>query len=115
MAAKQRLALAAVVGLWAYAIYDRHVVSVMGPSMFPTFNVLGETLIIKPIKPSEVELGDLVTLRSPSDPSKTVLKRVVALPGSRVSDPLITRMFLFLFSLFSLFPPTPLNPQSYQS
>lgn len=69
-------------------IHDRFFVECVGPSMYPTLSVLGERLIVKPIHPSDAKLGDLVVLNSPTDPGKRVIKRIVALPGTRAPDPL---------------------------
>ncbi|KAG2129963.1 peptidase S24/S26A/S26B/S26C [Suillus clintonianus] len=59
-----------------------------GPSMLPTLDNSGEMAIesILPHRlfPSQLGRGELVTLRSPVNPSRVICKRVIGLPGDVV-------------------------------
>ena len=91
-------------GAWLYFCYDRYYCEAMGPSMYPTLNVLGERLIVAPVHPSDVRKGDLVVLKSPSDPNRKVIKRIVVTAGNRAPDPLAIRgIFFFFFFFFKIF------------
>ena len=71
------------------AFTQNYVLAVMqcvGPSMLPTIGTSGDVVLMWPtasglIKP---QLGDVVIAASPTDPSATVCKRVVGLPGDVV-------------------------------
>ena len=56
-----------------------------GPSMLPTLAEQGEIVIedclTHRLNPNGVSRGDLVTLRSPLEPSRIICKRVIGLPG----------------------------------
>ncbi|KAF3442305.1 hypothetical protein FNV43_RR16221 [Rhamnella rubrinervis] len=60
---------------------------VYGPSMLPTLNVTGDVVLAEHVshRLGKVGLGDLVLVRSPGDPKKTVTKRVVGMEGDKVS------------------------------
>jgi mitochondrial inner membrane protease subunit 1 len=61
---------------------------VQGPSMLPTMHVSGdlvlEDTLSRRLSPPRINRGDLVTLLSPQEPTKTVCKRVIGLPGDTV-------------------------------
>ncbi|XP_059440711.1 mitochondrial ATP-independent inner membrane protease subunit 1a isoform X1 [Corylus avellana] len=68
---------------------------VYGPSMLPTLNLTGDVLLTEHLSPrlGKVGSGDVVLVRSPVDPRKTLTKRVVGMEGDRVTffvDPLHT-------------------------
>lgn len=68
---------------------------VYGPSMLPTLNLTGDVLLAEHLSPrlGKVGSGDVVLVRSPVDPRKTLTKRVVGMEGDRVTffvDPLHT-------------------------
>ncbi|KAH7915347.1 LexA/Signal peptidase [Hygrophoropsis aurantiaca] len=56
-----------------------------GPSMLPTLGTQGELVIesILPHRlfPNRLARGELITLRSPINPSRVICKRVIGLPG----------------------------------
>ncbi|EDR15066.1 uncharacterized protein LACBIDRAFT_242895 [Laccaria bicolor S238N-H82] len=56
-----------------------------GPSMLPTLADSGEIVVedrlTYRLNPGSVARGDLITLRSPIDPSRIICKRVLGLPG----------------------------------
>lgn len=55
--------------------------------MLPTLNVTGDVVLAEHVshRLGKVGLGDLVLVRSPGDPKKTVTKRVVGMEGDKVS------------------------------
>jgi len=59
-----------------------------GPSMLPTLANSGEIVIENifsyRLRPNNLARGDLITFRSPLDPSRMVCKRVIGLPGDVV-------------------------------
>ncbi|KAJ3044451.1 hypothetical protein HK097_001455 [Rhizophlyctis rosea] len=59
--------------------------------MLPTFNMWGDIVLMETISwrwRRKIDLGDVVVAISPADPSKTVLKRVLGLPGDTIiQDP----------------------------
>ncbi|KAF8504229.1 peptidase S24/S26A/S26B/S26C [Gautieria morchelliformis] len=61
---------------------------VQGPSMLPTMHVSGdlvlEDTLSRRLSPPRINRGDLVTLLSPLEPTRTVCKRVIGLPGDTV-------------------------------
>lgn len=71
------------------AFAQNYVLAVMqcvGPSMLPTLGLSGDVVLMWPtasglVKP---QLGDVVICASPTDPTSTVCKRVVGLPGDVV-------------------------------
>lgn len=60
---------------------------VRGPSMLPTINITGDIVAVERISPrcSLISVGDVVLLRSPENPLKTVTKRVLALEGDAIT------------------------------
>lgn len=56
--------------------------------MLPTMHISGdlvlEDTLSRRLSPPRIHRGDLVTLLSPQDPTKTVCKRVIGLPGDTV-------------------------------
>jgi signal peptidase I len=60
-----------------------------GSSMSPTLNpnprsLWNDYLILRPIKAADVECGDVVTFSYPYDPSRRLIKRVIAKEGETV-------------------------------
>jgi signal peptidase I len=80
----QTLLLAASIFLVIYAFVARPF-QVSGESMYPTFknneyiltNLLG-------LRFSELERGDVIVFKAPTDPDKDFIKRVIGLPGDTV-------------------------------
>ncbi|WZZ38106.1 hypothetical protein YC2023_034365 [Brassica napus] len=67
---------------------------VQGPSMLPTLNLTGDVILAEHVSHrfGKIGLGDVVLVRSPTDPMKMVTKRVLGLEGHRLSfyaDPLV--------------------------
>ncbi|GAB2284282.1 hypothetical protein Dimus_018745 [Dionaea muscipula] len=60
---------------------------VHGPSMLPTLNVRGDVLLSDRVshRLGKVGVGDVVLVKSPENPRKTITKRIVAMEGDRVS------------------------------
>ncbi|KAL5990001.1 hypothetical protein ACLOJK_010897 [Asimina triloba] len=60
---------------------------VYGPSMLPTINLTGDLLLVERISPriGNVSVGDIVLVRSPEDPKKTITKRITGMEGDTVS------------------------------
>ena len=75
--------------------YGAEVTMTVGPSMLPTLNLTGDTLLVDRtinlpywltnILNLDVEpkVGDVVVAKSPTDSTQTVCKRVIALEGQR--------------------------------
>ncbi|KNE56681.1 hypothetical protein AMAG_02464 [Allomyces macrogynus ATCC 38327] len=63
--------------------YVAEVTMCMGPSMLPTFNMLGDFVLIDKISPrfGRIELGDVVVATSLSNPDRVVCKRITGMPG----------------------------------
>ncbi|KAJ0046907.1 hypothetical protein Pint_04870 [Pistacia integerrima] len=63
-----------------------------GPSMLPTLNLTGDVILSEQVsyRLGRVGPGDIVLVRSPTDPLKIVTKRILGLEGDRVTfyDPL---------------------------
>ncbi|KAJ7597235.1 peptidase S24/S26A/S26B/S26C, partial [Mycena floridula] len=58
-----------------------------GPSMFPTFaewDIVVEDCLSVRLNLENLARGDLVTLKSPIEPTKRICKRVIGLPGDTV-------------------------------
>ncbi|KAH0931353.1 hypothetical protein HID58_008470, partial [Brassica napus] len=78
-------------------VTDRYIISsthVQGPSMLPTLNLTGDVILAEHVSHrfGKIGLGDVVLVRSPTDPMKMVTKRVLGLEGHRLSffaDPLV--------------------------
>ncbi|KAG8386496.1 hypothetical protein BUALT_Bualt03G0154600 [Buddleja alternifolia] len=60
---------------------------VYGPSMLPTLNFTGDVLLVDKLSPllGKVGTGDVVLVRSPENPRKTITKRVLGMEGDRVT------------------------------
>ncbi|KAL6314283.1 hypothetical protein AAG906_016484 [Vitis piasezkii] len=60
---------------------------VYGPSMLPTFNLTGDVLLVEnlTVRMGKVRPGDVVLVRSPENPRKTVSKRILGMEGDRVT------------------------------
>ncbi|GMH05561.1 hypothetical protein Nepgr_007401 [Nepenthes gracilis] len=59
---------------------------VYGPSMLPTLNMRGDVLLSERVshRLGKVGLGDVVLVRSPENPRKTLTKRIIGVEGDRV-------------------------------
>mmetsp|Transcript_16842 Transcript_16842/g.19566 ORF Transcript_16842/g.19566 Transcript_16842/m.19566 type:complete len:151 (-) Transcript_16842:355-807(-) len=59
----------------------------VGPSMLPTFNAAGDIVIVEHITPrfGTLKVGDVVLAKSPTNPRKTVCKRIRGLGGDTVN------------------------------
>ncbi|KAG1366378.1 mitochondrial inner membrane protease subunit 1 [Cocos nucifera] len=71
-------------------VINSHVVGVAlvrGPSMLPTMNLTGDIIAVDRItaRRGTVAVGDVVLFRSPENPRKTVIKRVLGLEGDTVT------------------------------
>ncbi|KAK6134440.1 hypothetical protein DH2020_031819 [Rehmannia glutinosa] len=66
---------------------SRKPTSVYGPSMLPTLNFTGDVLLVDKLSPmlGKVGPGDVVLVRSPENPRKTITKRIVGLEGDIVT------------------------------
>ncbi|XWS16822.1 hypothetical protein CRYUN_Cryun33cG0013600 [Craigia yunnanensis] len=60
---------------------------VLGPSMLPTLNITGDVVLVEHLshRTGKVGSGDLVLVRSPLDPRKTLTKRIVAMEDDKVT------------------------------
>ncbi|XP_038690701.1 mitochondrial inner membrane protease subunit 1 isoform X1 [Tripterygium wilfordii] len=60
---------------------------VYGVSMLPTLNIAGDVVLAEHMshRMGKVSPGDLVLVKSPIDPRKTMTKRVMAMEGDRVT------------------------------
>ncbi|PSS15868.1 Mitochondrial inner membrane protease [Actinidia chinensis var. chinensis] len=60
---------------------------VYGPSMLPTLNLTGDVVLAEHVSTrlGMVGLGDVVLVRSPENPRKTVTKRIVGMEGDTVT------------------------------
>lgn len=58
-----------------------------GPSMLPTLNLTGDVVIAEHVshRVGKLTRGDLILVRSPENPNRTVTKRIVGIEGDRVS------------------------------
>ncbi|KAJ0260776.1 hypothetical protein HA466_0040300 [Hirschfeldia incana] len=78
-------------------VTDRYIISsthVQGPSMLPTLNLTGDVILAEHLSHrfSKIGLGDIVLVRSPTNPTRMLTKRVLGLEGHRLSysaDPLV--------------------------
>jgi inner membrane protease subunit 1 len=50
-----------------------------GPSMLPTFNVSGDIVLVNRF--FDLKIGNVLVYKSPVDPNRLVIKRVLGLPG----------------------------------
>ncbi|GMI85374.1 hypothetical protein like AT1G53530 [Hibiscus trionum] len=90
--AKEAIARASIIGKFlcllhvtdAYVLSSNHVV---GPSMLPTLNITGDVVLVEHLshRLGKLGSGDLVLVRSPLDPKKTLTKRIVAMEGDKVT------------------------------
>lgn len=71
-----------------------------GPSMLPTLNLTGDVLLAEHVshRVGRVGPGDVVLVRSPLNPRKTLTKRILGVEGDKVN-----------------FFPDPANSNRYQS
>ncbi|KAI8799672.1 mitochondrial inner membrane peptidase complex catalytic subunit [Cladochytrium replicatum] len=65
----------------------------VGPSMLPTFNIIGDLVIVRKLSTTKVQQsvqhGDVLVAVSPMNSSRAICKRVAGLPGDTVPvDPL---------------------------
>ncbi|PIN01826.1 Mitochondrial inner membrane protease, subunit IMP1 [Handroanthus impetiginosus] len=60
---------------------------VYGPSMLPTLNFTGDVLLVEKLSPflGKVGPGDVVLVRSPENPRKTITKRIMGVEGDTVT------------------------------
>ncbi|MCL7040394.1 hypothetical protein MKW94_020565 [Papaver nudicaule] len=58
-----------------------------GPSMLPTLNLTGDWILAEKISTrlGKVHNGDIVTARSPENPKKTIVKRIMGMEGDTVT------------------------------
>lgn len=58
-----------------------------GPSMLPTVNFTGDVLLVDKLSPllGKVGNGDVVLVRSPENPRKSITKRIVGVEGDTVT------------------------------
>ena len=58
-----------------------------GPSMLPTLNLTGDVLLAERVshRVGRVGPGDVVLVRSPLNPRKTLTKRIVGVEGDKVN------------------------------
>ncbi|KAJ3023967.1 hypothetical protein HKX48_008581 [Thoreauomyces humboldtii] len=74
--------------------YVGEVTMCIGPSMLPTFNVAGDFVVVEHVSQrfKRPELGDVVVCVSPSNPQRSICKRVLGLPGDTVCvDPTLPK------------------------
>ncbi|XP_021773935.1 mitochondrial inner membrane protease subunit 1-like [Chenopodium quinoa] len=60
---------------------------VYGPSMLPTLNIRGDVLLVDKFshRIGNLELGDVVIVKSPQNPRRTLTKRILGMEGDVVS------------------------------
>ncbi|XP_065861645.1 mitochondrial ATP-independent inner membrane protease subunit 1a [Euphorbia lathyris] len=60
---------------------------VYGESMLPTLNLSGDVLVVEHFshRLERVRPGDVVLVRSPSDPTRMITKRIVAMAGDTIT------------------------------
>ncbi|KAL3849368.1 hypothetical protein ACJIZ3_011250 [Penstemon smallii] len=71
---------------------------VYGPSMLPTLNFTGDVVLVEKLSTllGRVGSGDVVLVKSPENPKKTITKRIIGVEGDTVSflvDPANTDRF----------------------
>ncbi|RHZ47835.1 hypothetical protein Glove_566g9 [Diversispora epigaea] len=66
--------------------YFIEITQCMGPSMLPTFNVVGDFVALEHFSPRlrRLEIGDVIVCKSPTNPWRSVCKRIVGMPGDRI-------------------------------
>lgn len=59
----------------------------IGPSMLPTFNLTGDVLAVNKVPTwwGQLNNGDVVLMRSPENPRKHIVKRVLGVEGEMVA------------------------------
>lgn len=59
----------------------------MGPSMLPTFNLTGDIVAVNKVPTwwGQLNKGDVVLMRSPENPRKQIVKRVLGVEGEMVT------------------------------
>jgi len=70
--------------------YGIDVTTCIGPSMMPTFNQVGDVVVMERVTPNilrSYRRGDVVIATSPTNPAQTVCKRIRATAGDRVTLP----------------------------
>ncbi|CAB4379105.1 mitochondrial inner membrane protease subunit 1 [Rhizophagus irregularis] len=72
----------------------------IGPSMLPTFNMIGDIVVLEHFSPKlkRLEIGDVVVCISPTNPWRAVCKRILGMPGDRICiDPtVINRKYIIV-------------------
>jgi len=70
---------------WGLHTFVTQVYAVSGHSMEPTLHD-GERVVVDKIRPvlGDLERGDLIIFASPEDPSKNLIKRIIAVAGDEV-------------------------------
>lgn len=68
-------------------LFIRWCFQVHGPSMLPTMNLTGDVVLAEHISPrlGHLGTGDIVLVRSPENPRKTVTKRILGMEGDKVT------------------------------
>ncbi|RUP52395.1 peptidase S24/S26A/S26B/S26C [Jimgerdemannia flammicorona] len=64
----------------------------LGPSMLPTFNMVGDLVVLEHLSPQlkRVDVGDVVVCVSPTNPGRAVCKRILGMPGDYIcADPTV--------------------------
>ncbi|XP_022732805.1 mitochondrial inner membrane protease subunit 1-like isoform X2 [Durio zibethinus] len=79
----------------AYLLSSSHV---LGPSMLPTLNTTGDVVLVENLshRIGKLGSGDLVLVRSPLDPKKSITKRIIAMEGDKVTFSARNHSFLSL-------------------
>jgi signal peptidase I len=69
--------------------YGIDVTTCIGPSMLPTFNTVGDVVLLERLSAARhcLDRGDVVVAKSLSQPNQTVCKRIRALEGDVVDVP----------------------------
>lgn len=75
----------------AYIVKDQfyEISPTIGSSMYPTFDIVGDFVLLKKYGLDQISVGDVISAKSPIEPQKLVLKRVLGKEGDVVKiDPL---------------------------
>jgi mitochondrial inner membrane protease subunit 1 len=89
MSYKWRTLIGGALLVWIPYLAKENLTATMGPSMHPTFNMIGDIVQTERIADYDsLRRGDLVQSRSPDRAGDVIIKRVAGLPGSVVQDPL---------------------------
>ncbi|KAF0462333.1 mitochondrial inner membrane protease subunit 1 [Gigaspora margarita] len=66
--------------------YIIEITQCLGPSMLPTLNMVGDFIALERIthRLKLLEIGDVVVCVTPTDPWRSVCKRIIGMPGDRV-------------------------------